>query len=171
MSKTLSPNFLRAAVYGATDGIITTFAIVAGVAGAGMSTNVVVVLGIANMIADGFSMGVSDYLGEESARKAAHKRLSRLWGTGLITFIAFVIAGTLPLAPYFIDLTGVILPDDMLFPLSIIATISTLFIVGALRTVFINGSWLRNALEMLTIGSIAAAIAYFAGYFVERYII
>jgi len=46
------------------DGIITTFAIVAAVAGAGLSENSVILLGVANLIADGISMGLGDYLSE-----------------------------------------------------------------------------------------------------------
>lgn len=167
----MSPQLLRAAIYGATDGIITTFAIVAGVAGAGLSPDVVLILGIANMIADGFSMGVSDFLGEESARKAAGKKMGRVWGTGLTTFIAFVVAGTLPLSPYLLELFGVIFDSSIRFPLSLVSTLFALFFVGGLRTHYIKGSWLKNALEMFSIGSIAAAIAYFAGFIIERYII
>lgn len=61
--------FLKAAVYGANDGIITTFAVVAGVAGAGLSPSIVLTLGFANLIADGISMGIGDYLGEKSENR------------------------------------------------------------------------------------------------------
>ena len=44
-------------VYGATDGAVTTFAVVAGVIGASLSSSVVLILGFANLLADGFSMG------------------------------------------------------------------------------------------------------------------
>ena len=54
---------LRDFVYGSIDGTVTTFAVVAGVAGAGLSSGVVIVLGLANLLADGFSMAVSNYLG------------------------------------------------------------------------------------------------------------
>ena len=57
---------LKDVVYGANDGIITTFAIVAGVAGAGLDNIVVVLLGLANLLADGFSMAASNYLGSKS---------------------------------------------------------------------------------------------------------
>jgi vacuolar iron transporter family protein len=57
---------LRDFVYGAIDGIVTTFAVVAGVAGAGLETGVVVILGVANLAADGFSMAVSNFLGARS---------------------------------------------------------------------------------------------------------
>ncbi|MBI5045524.1 MAG: VIT1/CCC1 transporter family protein [Candidatus Niyogibacteria bacterium] len=58
--------FLRSVVYGANDGIVTTFAVVAGVAGAALSPVVVVVIGVANLLADGFSMAVSNYLSTKS---------------------------------------------------------------------------------------------------------
>ena len=56
-------NYLKDFIYGAIDGTVTTFAIVAGVAGAGLSAGVIVVLGLANLFGDGFSMAVSNYLG------------------------------------------------------------------------------------------------------------
>lgn len=57
---------LRDLVYGAVDGIVTTFAVVAGAAGAGLAAEVVIVLGVANLVADGFSMAVSNVLGQRS---------------------------------------------------------------------------------------------------------
>ncbi|NCN83117.1 MAG: hypothetical protein GW947_04070 [Candidatus Pacebacteria bacterium] len=50
MSYSFDPKLLKAAVYGANDGIVTTFAVVAGVAGAHLATNVVIILGIANRL-------------------------------------------------------------------------------------------------------------------------
>ncbi len=50
-------------VLGAIDGAITTFAVVAGAAGADLSAGIIVVLGVANLLADGFSMGVGVFLG------------------------------------------------------------------------------------------------------------
>lgn len=57
---------LRDAVYGAIDGAVTTFAIVAGVAGAGLSPFVIVALGLANVLADGFSMAAANYSGTKA---------------------------------------------------------------------------------------------------------
>ena len=56
-------NYLRDFVYGSIDGCVTTFAVVSGVIGADLPVNVVVILGFANLFADGFSMAVSNYLG------------------------------------------------------------------------------------------------------------
>jgi VIT1/CCC1 family predicted Fe2+/Mn2+ transporter len=60
-------NFLPEFVYGGIDGSITTFAVVAGAAGAGLDTSIVLILGFANLIADGFSMSVGNYLSEKTA--------------------------------------------------------------------------------------------------------
>lgn len=72
-----SPSYLRDAVYGAIDGTVTTFAVVAGVAGASLDESVVVILGMANLLADGFSMAVSNYLGaraQDAERRQARER-------------------------------------------------------------------------------------------------
>lgn len=58
-----APSYLRDFVYGAIDGAVTTFAVVSGVAGAGLSPDVVLILGIANLMGDGFSMAAGNYLG------------------------------------------------------------------------------------------------------------
>ncbi len=56
------------AVLGGIDGCVTTFAIVAGVVGAGLPSGIAVILGFANLLADGFSMGVSNYESHRSRR-------------------------------------------------------------------------------------------------------
>lgn len=62
-------SYLRDFVYGAIDGTVTTFAVVAGVEGAGLPYGVVVVLGAANLFGDGFSMAVGNYLGTRAERQ------------------------------------------------------------------------------------------------------
>ena len=57
---------LRDVVYGSIDGSVTTFAIVAGVAGAGLSPFIIVALGLANVLADGFSMAAGNYSGTKA---------------------------------------------------------------------------------------------------------
>jgi vacuolar iron transporter family protein len=63
LGQTPEQSYLRDFIYGAIDGAVTTFAVVAGVAGAGLADVVVLILGAANLVADGFSMAVSNYLG------------------------------------------------------------------------------------------------------------
>jgi len=78
--KTESGAYLGEMVYGALDGIVTTFAVVAGVKGAGLSSGVVLILGFANLVGDGLSMGVGGYLSKKSQREFARSERQReLW--------------------------------------------------------------------------------------------
>ena len=58
--------FLGEFVYGGIDGSVTTFAVVAGSAGASLDSSIIIILGFANLIADGFSMSVGSYLSNKS---------------------------------------------------------------------------------------------------------
>ena len=62
-------NYLSDFIYGAIDGTVTTFAVVSGVAGAGLSSGIVIVLGLANLVGDGFSMAASNFLGTRADRQ------------------------------------------------------------------------------------------------------
>lgn len=64
-----SGQYIKSAIYGGLDGIITTFAVVAGVAGAALSPNIVLILGFANLIGDGLSMAIGDYLSTKAERE------------------------------------------------------------------------------------------------------
>lgn len=62
-------SYLKDFVYGAIDGAVTTFAVVSGVAGAGLTPGVVIVLGVANLVGDGFSMAASNFLGTRAEQQ------------------------------------------------------------------------------------------------------
>lgn len=64
-------------VYGATDGSVTTFAVVAGVVGAALSPSIILILGFANLFADGFSMAIGNYLSSKSHREYIEKERRR----------------------------------------------------------------------------------------------
>lgn len=66
LHNTRKGKFLKSSVYGGLDGIITTFAVVAGVAGAGLDLQIILILGFSNLIADGLSMAIGDYLSSKS---------------------------------------------------------------------------------------------------------
>jgi VIT1/CCC1 family predicted Fe2+/Mn2+ transporter len=66
LHKLKSGTYLGDLVYGANDGIITTFAVVAGATGANLSSGLIIILGLANLVADGFSMGASSFLSHSS---------------------------------------------------------------------------------------------------------
>jgi VIT1/CCC1 family predicted Fe2+/Mn2+ transporter len=69
--------FIGEVVYGGLDGIVTTFAVVAGVAGANLGANVLLILGMANLFADGFSMAVGSYLSTKSEREYYEREKQR----------------------------------------------------------------------------------------------
>lgn len=163
--------YLRDIVYGANDGIITTFAIICGVYGAGLDNFVILALGFSNLIADGISMAASSYLGYKSAFDIEQKLKQQGTIVGkpteapmqssFVTFLAFVITGFLPLTPFFLSL------GNVKFILSIILTFVTLFTVGSLRSIFTKKFWFFSGLEMLFIGGFAALTAYLIGYLIK----
>jgi VIT1/CCC1 family predicted Fe2+/Mn2+ transporter len=156
-------HYVRELTYGGNDGIITTFAVVAGVSGGGLSLQVVLIIGAANLLADGLSMAVGNYLSirahesvleaeelpEEEASPARH---------GIATFLAFVTAGAVPLVPYVLPAV----PLDR-FAMSVVLTLLTLFTVGAARALIAKVRWWRAGLEMFGLGAIVAGVAYGSG--------
>ena len=67
-------------IFAANDGIVTTFAVVAGAAGGGLPVTVILILGFANMLADGLAMGLGNFLGSKSERQYAnHQRSIENW--------------------------------------------------------------------------------------------
>jgi VIT1/CCC1 family predicted Fe2+/Mn2+ transporter len=64
-------------VYGAIDGAVTTFAIVTGVIGASLSPTIIVILGLANLLADGFSMAIGNYLAVKTQNELIQRERKR----------------------------------------------------------------------------------------------
>ncbi|MCH8244508.1 VIT1/CCC1 transporter family protein, partial [Patescibacteria group bacterium] len=99
-------------VYGANDGIVTTFAVVAGATGAFLSPGIIIILGFANLLADGFSMGASNFLAIRSEKEVETRQrlkngqeivpsgISVPLQHGAVTLFAFLGAGFVPLVPY-----------------------------------------------------------------------
>lgn len=70
-------DYLGEFVYGGIDGSVTTFAVVAGSVGAGLDSAIIIILGFANLLADGFAMSVGAYLSAKSEKDNynKHKRI------------------------------------------------------------------------------------------------
>ena len=152
-------------VFGANDGLITTFAVVSSVTGADLGSGVALVLGLANLLADGISMGAGDYLGRrsEAQARANHEGGEEAghWVPGVHGMVisgSFVSIGLVPLLPY------MALDPMEAFPVAALFTAVTLFVVGALRTRITGAGWFSSGLEMLVIGSAAAAVAFGVGW-------
>jgi VIT1/CCC1 family predicted Fe2+/Mn2+ transporter len=210
-------------VYGGLDGIVTTFAVVSGVAGAQLGVHVVLILGLANLFADGFSMATGAYLSARAEREYYQRELSRerwevehipeaeraelyeiyrqqgyieedakrlveiktrdpeLWVkammveelgllpderkpfySALATFIAFVLAGVVPLLIYLAGLLFTI-PGELRFPVAAGLSAVALFGLGAAKVLVTHLNPLRSGLEMLIVGGLAAGVAYGVG--------
>ena len=163
-------SLLRDAVFAADDGMITTFAIAAGSAGAGFSPTTVIILGFANLIADGFSMAGGVYLGVKSeleyekARGVGHNKSDSPVRDGVVTYISFVLAGLIPLAPYLLGVNDVFIISSLFVGVS-------LFLLGVIKGLYTDRNWIKSGLEVLFIGGLAAFLAYLVGYIVDLYII
>ncbi|MFC7137935.1 VIT1/CCC1 transporter family protein [Halobaculum litoreum] len=164
--RTDAGTYLAEYIYGANDGIVTTFAVVAGVAGAALEPSIVLILGVANLLADGFSMGMSNYLSRRTEidyREADGRRGDAPADDGkapartaLATFAAFVVAGWTPLLPY-------VFVIEPLFEAAVVVTGVAFFTVGASRSLVTKRSWYRAGGEMFAVGMTAAAVAYTVG--------
>lgn len=163
-------SFLRDSVFAANDGIITTFAIVAGSTGASLSSNVVVVLGLVNLLADGVSMASGNYLGVKSevAYEEARGNHKHYEGSpakhGSVTFFTFTLVGFLPLLPYVLNV-------EPKFYLSTFVVGFTLFTIGGFRGKVTKRSWVKSGFEMLLVGGLAAGVAYGVGFLAEKFIL
>ena len=160
--------YIKDIIYGANDGIVTTFAVVAGSVGAGLSVRVILILGFASLLADGFSMGAGNYLGSRSERevmRADGVAYSKSVVTpAFLTFFSFILDGSIPLLPF-------IFGGGESFGLGIATTGAALFIVGSsLGALVLHRHWALWGLEMLLIGGTASTIAYGIGYLIGKII-
>lgn len=163
-------DYIRDIVLSANDGLVTTFAVVAGSLGASLSPSVVVILGLANLFADGVSMSTGAYLGVKSEIeyeqksgekiKVGHRPLLN----GLVSFLSFGIAGFIPLIAYIFKI-------ENSFNVSAMLVVISLIIVGIFRGIVSNKNIFKTAIENLLIGGISAVIAFYVGEFAKRYLI
>ena len=164
--------YLKEFVYGGIDGSVTTFAVVAGATGAKMDAGVIIILGFANLIADGFSMSVGNYLSEKSDlatnnRSSDGKDHLSPFRTAGATFVSFIIMGFIPLLVYVFSYLNGTKPIN-LFPYSCALTGASFLLIGFLRSYVAKTSTIRSMLETLSLGGIAAILAYYAGSILEN---
>ncbi len=169
--RAVSEKYLKEFVYGAIDGTVTTFAIVSGVVGANLSPTIVLVLGLANVLADGFSMASSNFLSEKSEQTLRHgidvsQGSKAPLKTAAITFFSFIIVGFIPLFPFAL---AFVIPavTPYQFGLSIALTALAFIGIGAVRGIVTRHHALRSAIETLLVGSLAALISFGVGYFLR----
>ena len=162
-------SFLRDAVFAASDGLVTTFAVVAGAQGATLGPDVVLILGFANLFADGISMSSGAYLGVKSEMEFEKTEGDKHFSgaspikQAFVTFFAFDIAGLLPLLPFLFRVRETFLVSSFLVAI-------LLFLVGIIKSLFTRKSWIRSGMEMSVVGGLAAFSAYAVGYLLEKFV-
>lgn len=145
-------------IFGSVDGLVTTFAVVSGVVGAGLSSTVILILGFANLFADGFSMAASNYLSTKSENDMGQNKKSAMMAAAA-TFTAFVLVGLIPLISFVFDF------NQNKFQTTIILTAIAFILIGYVKGLVTNKNKFFSAIQTLLIGSVAALIAYYVGYF------
>lgn len=156
--------YLSEFVYGGTDGTITTFAVVAGALGASLSSTIILILGFANLFADGFSMAVSNYLATKSqAELKKTKSVKNPIKSAFATFISFIIIGFIPLLSFTLAIFFVQL-KQIQFPISIVLTAFSFILIGGIKGKIVGKHVLKSAFETFIIGGLAALIAFLVGF-------
>jgi vacuolar iron transporter family protein len=152
-------NYLPSMVYGGSDGTVTTFAVMAGAVGAGLDSRVVIILGLANLFSDGFSMASADYLSEDSRAGESKKIALR---NAYVTFFSFISIGFIPIIPV------LFFAKNHAFLYSSIFTLITFATIGYIRAKILHRDPLRLATQSVAIGTTCAAIAYFVGEYISH---
>lgn len=168
-------DYLSEFVYGGIDGVVTTFAVVAGATGARFDLKVILVLGFANLVADGFSMGIGSYLSKKSELELMQKRGESIKNepspviNGFTTYLAFILFGLVPLlayaAEFLFELSG-----DNVFLISILSTAVAFWAIGLLKSRVAKTPVVRAVFETVFLGLVAAVFAFVLGDVLERLI-
>jgi VIT1/CCC1 family predicted Fe2+/Mn2+ transporter len=161
--------YLAEFVYGATDGVVTTFAIIAGVFGATLSSNIIIILGLANLLADGFSMAVSNYLSIKSRRELDKDKENpkKPFKTAAATFFSFVLIGFIPLFSFIFSFISPLI-EKYRFGISIILTSLAFIMIGTIKGAATGKNKALSSLETFLIGGLAAVIAFTVGYLLRE---
>jgi VIT1/CCC1 family predicted Fe2+/Mn2+ transporter len=161
-------------VYGGIDGIVTTFAVIASSAGAGLSGKITMILGLANLVADGFSMGVSAYLSKKSEHDLMRRKGQKIpddepgaRATGLTTYASFIVVGLVPLLVYILDTVASATISSPFVTSAIVAALAFAG-VGYLKGKVSEESTLRAMAETIGLGLVASVVAYYLGFFLEK---
>jgi VIT1/CCC1 family predicted Fe2+/Mn2+ transporter len=145
--------YLRSAILGGVDGVITSFAIVAGASFLSAPGRVVAVVGSSSLLADGASMGVSEYLStrsEQMLTRRSARGVSALHGLACLG--SFVACGALPLI--------VFVAGDSAILGATSAAFVVLLLLGCFRAAVTEETLLWCLLETSGLGSVATGLAF-----------
>lgn len=169
--------YLGEFVYGGIDGCVTTFAVVAGSVGANLDSSIIIILGFANLLADGFAMSIGAYLSAKTEKDNAlkHAKTKNIQleidenfnpiAKGVVTYLSFLTIGIFPLLAYVIDFIQPI--SGNVFMCSALATGVGFVIVGSLKSYINHKAIWKGITETLVLGTLAALVSYYVGDWIE----
>lgn len=150
-------SYAKSLVYGGLDGIVTTFAVIAGSIGGNLGTKAIIVLGFSNLLADGFSMACGDYLSSTTEEETGTRQAL---ANASMTFLAFNLFGLIPLFSY---LVANQFGDTASFPIAIFLVSLALVVLGQVKASITDQPKLKEISRTLLVGLLAALVAYFVG--------
>lgn len=152
-----SLNRLRAAVLGANDGIVSTAAVLVGVAGATSNPQTIAMSGLAAVIGGAVSMALGEYVSvssqRDSERAMGMSQLVNPWSAGIASLISFILGAALPFA------AALFAPVAVIFGVTFIA----LALTGALSAHLSNVPKTRAMLRIVIGGMAALAVTFAVG--------
>lgn len=168
-------------VHGSIDGLVTTFAVVNGAMGARLSLKAVIILGMVNVIADGFTIAAGKYLSAKAevsllSKEGKTRHLPPLSSAITILF-SFMISGMIPLIPLIMryamsgdvsDFHPSKAMDSYIISMYAITAMS-LYAIGWMRGKLTKEDPHKNAREVLLIGGGAAIIALLVGHTLQKW--
>lgn len=159
----LNDYILRSIIFGGIDGIITIFNIISGITGAKLNYKYIFILGLAILISDGLSMGISDYLSLKADMKLKKKYNQNYLineikpiKNGIITLLSFIFFGFIPILFYFIFSNT---KHNKFLKLIISITLS-LFLLGSIQSKYTNEIWYLTGIKLSVFGIITASISF-----------
>ena len=156
-------------IYGGMDGILTTVSIISGVYGSNINVVYAFILGIANLLADGFSMGISRYL-SLSRKQNNMNAIIR----GLYTFLSFCILGGIPVLSLYFCIDSVDSESRFCNSASILflfVTTLCFVLIGYIKALYMTKTYMKTITETLMIGFIGVYISYYVSYKMKEYLI
>lgn len=150
----------KSITYGGLDGIITTFAVVAGAIGGNLGTTAIIILGFSNLLADGFSMAAGDYL---SSTTEEHDEPAHAIKNALATFVSFNVFGLVPLAAYLLLISITSFSNQVTLILASLLVSFALAALGYVKATITGQSKKSEMIRTLIVGIVAASVAYGIG--------
>ncbi|MGT2930303.1 VIT1/CCC1 transporter family protein [Streptococcus dentasini] len=153
-------HYAKSIVYGGLDGIVTTFAVVAGAVGGRLGTMAIVIMGFSNLLADGFSMAVGDYLSSTTETQTDSKQALK---NALATFLSFNIFGLFPLVSYLLVNRLSVFRGYTFWVACLLVTVA-LILLGLVKGSITNQGWYKEVFRTVAVGLVATLVAYYIGY-------